>query len=60
MTDIASELTRTRDFLDRLKSGALTLRRNHIDVTQYEIAIAKREVAFLEKVLARRRDQAPA
>jgi hypothetical protein len=56
---IHEELAEERNWLERLTSGALTLRRNHRDVTQYEIGVAKRTIAFLEKVLARGSDRPP-
>jgi hypothetical protein len=37
----------------QIESGARTLRRNHRDVTQHELGILKREIAFLEKVKGR-------
>ena len=50
---IHEELAEARDWLETLTLGALTLRRNNKDVTPDEIVVAKREVAFLQKVLAR-------
>jgi hypothetical protein len=50
---IHDELAAERRWLERLTSGAVTLRRNHTDATKYEIGVAKRVIAFLEKVLAR-------
>jgi hypothetical protein len=49
----SEELKVLRDFLHRLESGELRLVRGHEDVTQSEIIILKREIAFLERVLAR-------
>jgi hypothetical protein len=49
----SEELKVLRDFLHRLESGELRLVRSHEDVTQSEIIILKREIAFLERVLAR-------
>lgn len=46
-------LAEARDLLERLTSGSLTLRRNHKDVTQSEIGVLRREIAFHEKVLRR-------
>ncbi len=54
---IQEELAEERNWLESLASGALTLKRNHRDVTQYEIGVANRTVAFLEKVLARGSDR---
>jgi hypothetical protein len=41
-------------FLERLESGHMTLRlrHNHIDVTAHEIGILKREITYLEQILA--------
>ena len=36
-----------------MESGARMHRRNHRDVTEQELGILKREIAFLEKVRAR-------
>jgi len=57
MSAIRSELNKARDLLDRLMSASMTLRLNHKDVTQNEIGVLKREIAFLEKVLARTKPQ---
>ena len=48
------ELAGLRQFLERLESGHMTLRlrHNHIDVTTHEIGILKREIAYLEQILA--------
>ena len=50
----ADELAGLRQFLERLESGHMTLRlrHNHIDVTTHEIGILKREIAYLEQILA--------
>jgi hypothetical protein len=37
----------------QMESGARTLRRNRVDVTNGEICVLKREIAFLEKVKGR-------
>lgn len=50
---IHDELAEARDLLERLTLGQQMERRNHKDITQYEIDVAKREIAFHEKVLAR-------
>jgi|SRR5450759_654651 hypothetical protein len=57
------ELAGLRQFLERLESGYMRLRRNQVDVTKSEICILKREVSRLERILvrAKSRDQnAPA
>jgi hypothetical protein len=56
MTDSrpTDELGALRFDLALMESGALRLRQNHRDVTQREIGILKREIAFLEKAAARR------
>jgi len=43
MATIQVELANARDFLDRLTSGSLILRRNKKDVTRSEISVVKRE-----------------
>ena len=54
------ELAEAHDWLETLTSRALTLRGSHGDITQqYEIGVAKREIAFLEKVLARSGNEPP-
>jgi hypothetical protein len=53
----ADELKGLRQFLEQLVSGDLTLHRHHIDVTKSEIAVVKREIAYLEKVLDRLKNQ---
>ena len=50
----AQELSHLRNFLARLNDGRLTLVRHHrTDVTKEEISVVRREIAFLEKLLAR-------
>ncbi len=49
----ADELTNLRRFVEKLEFGALTLRRDNIDVTKREIRALKREIEFLEGVLER-------
>jgi hypothetical protein len=49
----AHELASLRDFLKRLESNELSLRRKGIDVTQEEFAVLKREIDHLEGILAR-------
>jgi hypothetical protein len=49
----ADELTNLRKFVERLESGALTLRRDKLDVTKKEIRFLMREIEILEGVLAR-------
>jgi hypothetical protein len=53
----ADELKGLRQFLEKLESGELRLHRNHIDITKTEAAVVKREIAHLEKVLARLKNQ---
>lgn len=50
-TSAADELTSLREFLDRLQSGELKILRGEQDVTESQIAIVKREIAFLNAVL---------
>jgi hypothetical protein len=47
------ELATIRNFLHRIETGELTLRRGNEDVSQHEINILKREIARLEEVLER-------
>jgi phage terminase Nu1 subunit (DNA packaging protein) len=56
---IHEELAEARDQLETLTSGPPMMRRNHKDVTQYQIGVAKREIGFHEKVLARSGDGPP-
>jgi hypothetical protein len=49
----AQELASLRDFLRRLESSELSLRRKGIDVTHEEVAVLKREIDHLEGILAR-------
>ena len=53
----ADELAILRDLLGRLETGALSMHQGGKDVSQREIGILKREIAFLEKILARLRGQ---
>jgi len=55
-----TELAGANDLLDRLTSGSMSMRLNGKDITRYEIAILKREIASLEAVRARRRGSAAA
>ncbi len=55
----ADELTNLRKFVEKLESGALTLRRDKVDVTQRELRVLKREVAVLEGFLERLKADAP-
>jgi hypothetical protein len=48
------ELELLRWEVAQIESGARTLRRNHIDVTQQELGILKLEIALLEQAQARR------
>lgn len=47
------ELAGLRQFLERLESGSLRLRRNHFDVTKIEIGFLKLEIGRLERILGR-------
>jgi phage terminase Nu1 subunit (DNA packaging protein) len=47
------ELDGLREFLNRLESKELAIRRGPPDVTQKQIDILKREIAHLEGILAR-------
>jgi hypothetical protein len=49
MTNIHNELAEKRDLLERLTSGSMSMRVNRKDVTQREIGLLRREIAFLEK-----------
>jgi hypothetical protein len=49
----AQELASLRDFLRRLESNELSLRRKGIDVTHEEVAVLKREIDHLDGILAR-------
>jgi hypothetical protein len=55
MRPIEDELAEARMLLDRFNSGDAWMLIRGIDVTQREIAILRREIAFYEKVLARKR-----
>ncbi len=48
----ADELDELRNLLKRLESGELTLMRTGVDVTQHEIGFLKRQIAYLERILA--------
>ncbi len=54
----AEELIGLRRFLERLESAGTTLYRNNIDVTETEINILKREIAYLERLFASMKSQA--
>jgi hypothetical protein len=47
------ELAFLRGFLARLEAGELILSRSGVDVSQEEMAVLKREIAHLDRVLAR-------
>ena len=47
------ELAGLRQFLERLESGSLRLRRNQFDVTKIEIGFLKLEIGRLERILGR-------
>jgi hypothetical protein len=49
----AEELAWLRQYLSRLESKELTLSRGGVDFTQEEISVLNREVAHLERILAR-------
>jgi hypothetical protein len=49
----AHELAALHDFIDRIETGELTLRRGNQDVGKQEIDVLKREIARLGKVLER-------
>lgn len=51
----ADELTNLRKFVEKLEAGVLAIRRDNIDVTKQQIRILKREIEFLEGILARRK-----
>jgi hypothetical protein len=50
---LTDELTTLRELLGCLETGAMTLRRGDKDVTQQEAGILRKEIAALEKTLAR-------
>jgi hypothetical protein len=50
---IETELATARMLMGELASGSMSMRLSGRDVTQREIVILKREIAFLEKVVAR-------
>lgn len=49
----ADELKGLRQFLEGLESGKTIIRRGGKDVSRDEIAILKREIAHLERIIAR-------
>jgi hypothetical protein len=49
----ADELDGLRQFLNRLETRELAIRRGPLDVSQKQIDILKREIAHLERILAR-------
>ena len=49
----ADELVGLRRFLERLELVETTLQRNHVDVTDSEISILKREIVHLERIFAK-------
>ena len=49
----ADELAGLRQFLERLESGYMRLRRNQVDVTKSESGILKHVIARLERILGR-------
>jgi hypothetical protein len=48
----AEELVGLHRFLERLESADTNVYRNNIDVTETEINILKREIAYLDRLLA--------
>ena len=58
MTHPVEELTGLRQFLSKLESRELTLSRGRLDVTQDEISVLNREIAHLERILARQQNKA--
>jgi hypothetical protein len=48
----AEELVGLHRFLERLESSDTNVYRNNIDVTETEINILKREIAYLDRLLA--------
>lgn len=50
---LTDELATLRNLLERLESGVLTMRRSGEDVTKQEAGILRKEIAALEKTLAR-------
>jgi hypothetical protein len=48
----ADELVGLRRFLERMESPGTTLLRNHIDITDSEINILNREIAYLDRIFA--------
>jgi hypothetical protein len=52
-SEAANELAGLRQFVEKLESGYLRLRRNQADVTRSEIDILKREITNLERILNR-------
>jgi hypothetical protein len=49
----ADELVGLRRFLERLELAETTLLRNHVDITDSEISILKREIVHLERIFAK-------
>ena len=49
----SEELIGLRQYLARIEAGELRLSQRQVDVTRDEIAVLKREIAFLEKVIVR-------
>jgi hypothetical protein len=47
------ELAGLRKFLKALETGDLTISRKGVDISQDEIVVIKRDIAFLEKIIAR-------
>ena len=53
MNDSHQPMNGLREFLNRLESKELSIRRGPLDVTQKQIDNLKREIAHLEGILAR-------
>jgi dihydroorotase len=51
------ELKVLRDLLARMEDGRLKMVSSGKDVTSKEVGILKREIAFLEKIIARLKDE---
>jgi hypothetical protein len=53
MSNLSEELHGLCDFLRRLETKELVLSRRGVDVSQEEIAVLKREIDHLERIVAR-------
>jgi hypothetical protein len=52
---LTDELATLKNLLERLESGSMTMRSGGKDVTQREVGILRKEIAAIEKTLARLR-----